>query len=194
MTFKQLYEIEQEWSGCVKCPKLSKTRDAQSQSLWFGSGYSDAIGLVITDLPYTGGKEETEEWEILKKIWAKTGIDERDWYVTGSLACPTKTPPTNDNITNCRDRVSEIMYSISPAVVVLAGYEGYISFFGKSVLGPNKASTYKETDHYHTYFTHGVSEYLRERTSDKARAQVIGAKMFADWQEIAKLMIKVKSK
>jgi uracil-DNA glycosylase len=190
VTYQQLHEIEESWSACVKCPQISTNRDKSNQKIVFGAGYSDAIGLVITDLPFAGGKETSEEWDILQKIWTKAGIDERDWYTTASIACPKKQPPTGTEIINCRDRISEMVYSVSPAIVILAGFEAYVSFFGKS---PKGDAVYEDVGHYHTYFTHSVSEYLRERTSDKTRAQTIAAKMFADWQSIGKLMKKVKT-
>ena len=187
---KELHEIEETWSKCTLCPKLSKARDNNKQKIAFGTGYSDAIGLLITETPYVGLEKETESWEILNKIWQKQGIDERDWFITSSIVCPNSVAPTMNEIVNCRQRLSEIMYTISPAIVVLLGYESHISFFGGSA---DKDSGYKKLDHYETYFSHGVSNYLRERTSDKARAQLMAQEMFADWGQIATTINAIKS-
>jgi uracil-DNA glycosylase len=186
---QQLFEIEETWKDCLLCKSLANNRLKQDEKIAFGAGYSDAIGLVITDIPYVGAKLETKQWEILNQIWNKVGIDQRDWYTASSVMCPTKGFPSKHEIGNCRKHVSEILLAISPAVVVLMGGESSYSFYGeeKLIMGLN------EHPHYKLYRTPSITEYLLEVNNKSPHADVLARDIFRCWQQVTTAITSIKT-
>jgi uracil-DNA glycosylase len=192
MTDKQIYEIAQDYNGCLKCP-LGHVRDGNGESIAFGQGYpTNTRGLLITDSPiFKKGTiaapfgSDTEELKALEKIWARANIDAMEWYHVSAIMCREMTPDPN-HIVACNERLKDVVYSISPRVVVLAGHAAYYAWCGKY---PDHTYGPVPNDYYKVVYTYDLHEYMVDKnTRNDDENLKVSQKILQHWVNIAGLI------
>jgi uracil-DNA glycosylase len=201
MSYKQIYEIQEEWDGCVACPLGEK---GPGNQVCIGSGNTEAIGLLITPwpvfknnaAPYERG---TPEADALTKIWAKADIDPAQWYHTSTVACPPlrHEPPVGmefveglefDEIEACKQRLCDIVLAISPAVVVLSGIEALDAWYG-DVHEPSMPYGPIPHEHYKIVYTYDLHRFLEGKDKiSPEEAKMKSQKILNHWKNIAKII------
>lgn len=145
-----------------------------------GNGYEKAKCLLIVpkpicdkDMPAAYGYN-TPEANMLKGIFTKLEIDPQDWWITtaadetGVVSLP---------------RLCDILYEISPKLVILAGIDSCNAFFGNDDL---KSYGPIECENYQVYFTIDFSQYLNAKQTNPDHPGTIecAKELFKQWQEI----------
>ena len=179
-----LFDIEQDFWNCDKC-NLAENRTKQETSIEFGSGYADAVGVLITHKPLTAKGVHTKSKENLDKIWDKVKIDERDWYDTSVIMCPNAEHATFDQIKSCNERLKATIYTISPKVIVLMGAPSYFSFFGEfNTTNPPRFGPIA-CENYKVFFTYDLEEYFSYQENDKTKASHVAQEILSHWTMIS---------
>lgn len=177
---ENLYNVEQIYKDCIKCD-LSERRKALGQTVEFGTGYTDALAILVTPRPLTYSNEDTPEADVLKQIWNKVQLDPRDWYYTATIMCPNQGTIIIDQIKACNERLKRTLYSISPKVVVLMGGPSYFAFFGyykEEKFGPIPS------ENYNVFYTYDIKDYLELKATNNQEATVMALEIFDHWQQI----------
>lgn len=174
---------------CIKCP-LSAIRIINNQKVAFIHGMFNAIGLVIIPQPiYTN--EETpsiygpsaKELQIMKSIWAKVKLDPNLWAITTAIGC--KGEITKENVDSCSERLSDIVWAISPKIIVTCGNKSAYAYTKKTppkIFGPVNSSP---NDKYKWIHTYDITDYLKVREEDPQMAIGIATQMMEHWQHAA---------
>ena len=196
MTMQHLFEATEAHKNCEKCD-LAIARKAKSQSVCFGQGMSDAIGLIIADSPkYKDGDpamvypRDSEEWLMLKAIFDRVGILDTDLYITSAIACKGIVNDIRSN--HCRSRLSDLVSAISPRIVICLGHEALFAFAGKSEKTTSAIyGLVLQNDNYLVYHTRSINKYLETKRTNPTRAAEEAIGIMADWVNIKKLIDKI---
>ena len=200
MSHDLLHQVNDKYNNCTKC-SFHKIRG--DNPVAFGNGYADALGLLITGEPvFTDDQhpapygEDTEPGQSLKTIWELANIDPADWYHVPAFMCKSNGDYSHefDAMFECSNRLKEVLYAVSPAIVVCAGGQALEAF-----LGPVAASPYLRrmgpipVTNYIAVHTHCLKTYHNDLNAGRNvsdRSQVI----LKHWENIHIMVENIKRK
>jgi uracil-DNA glycosylase family 4 len=197
MTVQYLFDTINKHENCIKC-ELGKLRISNNEKVSFGTGMVNAKGLIIVPKPrFSAGRMvgpysmDSEEVSTLKSLWSAIKMDPDDWYITSAIGCKTE-EITDDHIRNCRDRLGDIVSSISPRVVVCFGRTSLRAFAGDSdetkAAQPGLFDLQDPNIYYKTYLTYDITQYIQGKARNVEGWQQIGNQILEDWKNIKALL------
>lgn len=198
MTIQYIYDTIEKHKECKKC-SLYIDREKNNEQVSFGTGMIDAQGLIIVPKPRFKGpitrgpySTDSEETEMLKGIFKTVGLIEEEWWITSAIGC--KGELTDDNIASCRDRLNDIIWSISPRVIVCCGRSSLTAFAGSTpeVLGAKRGefrqSLDEQRNYYRVYLTYDFTQYIKNKADNVSGWEQTGDIIIEDWQNIKTLL------
>lgn len=132
MTFE---ELKDEYSKCAKCPSLC---DSRTQVV-FGSGNPNAEVIFIGEAP--GANEDKQgipfcgmSGRILSQLLSHIGLDREEIFITNTILCrpPNNRNPKKEEVTNCKERLSQLIAVMKPKVIVTIGNFATDRIIGKT--------------------------------------------------------------
>lgn len=183
-----LSKVIEKHSSCIKCP-LSTQRIANKQSIVFFHGMFMATGLVIIPKPVYKDDERpasygasAEEIKIIKSIWNKVGLDPDDWILTTAIGC--KGEITKENVDACSERLSDIIHSISPKIIVTCGHKSAYAFTKKAPPKKYGWQPDSESRYYQWLHTYDFSDYLENKDKNPDIAMSMAEEMMSHWESV----------
>lgn len=173
---------------CLKC-QLGTNRIQNKEKVVFTFGMFDSIGLIIIPKPVYNEKDKpapygssTEELKILRAIWEKTGLDADNWSITTGIGC--KGEITKDNVDACSERLSDILFAISPKIVVTCGNKSAYAFTKKAPPKTYGWQNDEDVKHYRWMHSYDISEYMELRSAEPQKALEIAKQMMEHWSTL----------
>ncbi len=117
-------ELKDKYQTCNKCSELV---DNRSQVV-FGDGNSESKILFIGEAP--GANEDKQgipfcgmSGKILTELLESVGLTRKDIFITNTLLCrpPNNRNPNKEELTNCRERLDQLISTMQPQVIVTIG-------------------------------------------------------------------------
>jgi len=183
-----LSEVIKKYSDCTKCD-LSVQRFANKQSVVFFHGMFMASGLIIIPKPVYKDEEKpaaygasSDELKIMKSIWNKLDLDPDDWIITTAIGC--KGDISKENVDACSERLSDIIYSVSPKVIVTCGNKSAYAFTKKAPPKKQGWQPKEESQYYDWFHTHDFSDYVEAKEKDQDKALSIAEDIMEHWTMI----------
>lgn len=131
----QFDQLKEEYSHCQRCPVLAHSRT----QVVFGSGNRHAKVLFIGEAP--GASEDKEgipfcgqSGKVLEELLQSINLSRNDIFITNTLLCrpPDNRNPLPGEVTNCSDRLNQLIAIMQPKVIVTIGNFATQRILGKA--------------------------------------------------------------
>ncbi len=190
---EQFDQLQEKYRNCQRCPALVQSRT----QVVFGSGNPQAKILFLGEAP--GASEDREgipfcgmSGKILDELLQSINLSREDIFITNTLLCrpPGNRNPLPGEVTNCSDRLDQLIGIMQPTVIVTIGNFATQRILGKSGITKLRGKVFPVNKNGHVYQVVPVihpANYLYNGRNPEMLAQ-----MKEDFKVIAGLLQKTK--
>jgi len=156
-----------------------------------GNGNSEAKCLLIIPKPKcdpdikAAYNFNSPELNTMKGIFNKLEIDPHDWWITTAV---------DDSGIVSMPRLCDIVYSISPKLIILAGEESCRAFFGNEKDANEVKYGYGKLLCFNFIVYHVIdfSEYFKLKEENPSMSEEFANKLFQQWKNIKVIYDEIK--